>query len=96
MRLSNTLIRPAITEKSVVQAEAGKYVFITRTNATKKEIAKDVHALFNVDVVSVRTILLPGKKRRIIGTRKYTKGTKVKKAIVQVKEGQKIELFPKE
>lgn len=96
MKLSDAIIRPVITEKSVADSKLGKYTFYIRLDANKEEVTKEVKALFNVDAVSVNTLILPGKPKRVLGTRRYIKSSKTKKAIVQVKEGQKIDLFPKD
>jgi large subunit ribosomal protein L23 len=93
MKLGNLIIRPILTERSVALTGLNMYEFEVTNEATKDGIAQEAKRLFNVDVLSVNTILLPGKKRRIIGTRRYSKGTKMKKAIVKVKAGQKIDLF---
>jgi large subunit ribosomal protein L23 len=96
MRLSNQIIKPLVTEKNFELANENKYVFEVNMKSTKGSVAMELKKLFGVDAVSVRTVVLPGKVRRIIGTRKFSKSPKWKKAIVKIKEGQKIELFPKD
>ncbi|MBU1132780.1 50S ribosomal protein L23, partial [Patescibacteria group bacterium] len=46
--------------------------------------------------VDVKTLIIPGKKKRITKTKGFTKTSKWKKAIVKLKKDQKIDLFPKE
>ncbi len=92
----NIIVKPLITEKMTnISANQGKYGFIVNHNANKIEIAKAVEKKFNVNVISVRTINHPGKKKtqfrksgRFVG-----RTSKFKKAIVTLKAGQTIELF---
>ncbi len=90
------LIKPLITEKMTnLSADTGKYGFIVNTQSNKIEIAKAVEKKFNVHVVSVRTINHPGKtKTQFRKSGRFTgKTPKFKKAIITLKEGEKIELF---
>ncbi|MGE5846792.1 MAG: 50S ribosomal protein L23 [Ignavibacteria bacterium] len=90
------LIKPLITEKMTnLSADTGKYGFIVNPQSNKIEIAKAVEKKFNVHVVSVRTINHPGKtKTQFRKSGRFTgKTPKFKKAIITLKEGEKIELF---
>jgi len=91
MKVSNIVVKPIVTEKSMAHEHEGKYYFMVNTKASKGAIANEIARLYDVEVVSVKTMIMPGKKRRVIGTRKFTKTKKWKKAIVKLKEGQKIE-----
>ncbi len=66
-------------------------------NANKIEIAKAIEKKFNVHVVNVRTINHPGKmKTQFRKKGRYTGRTaKFKKAIITLKEGEKIEFLSK-
>jgi len=84
--------RPIITEKSSGLTKENQYVFEVSKEATKGKIKKEVEERFGVNVLSVKTIEIPPKKRRlgrISGWRK-----RYKKAIVKIKAGQKIDIFP--
>ena len=59
----------------------------------KKQIAKAVEKEFKVDVLSVKTIVLKGKRVRIRGTNREKTGEIIKKAVVQLKKDQKISVF---
>jgi large subunit ribosomal protein L23 len=96
MQLNNSILKPLITEKGVLLSKENKYLFKVNMKATKHSIEKEVKRTFGVDVVDVKTIVVPGKKRRRSRTHVYIKTAKWKKAIVQLKEGQKIDLFPSE
>lgn len=84
----DVIIRPVITEKSMEQMAAGKYTFIVSPKASKPEIRQAVEELFDVDVEKVNTINLRGKWRRV--GRYVGRRPDWKKAIVTLKEGQRI------
>ena len=96
MRISNIVIKPVITEKSLQMANQGRYTFEVNKKATKGSIAKEINRIYDVNVEKVRTMILPGKKRKVFGTRKFTKGSVTKKAVVDLEEGQSIDVFTKE
>ncbi len=84
--------RPVISEKSTALTEvAGKFVFEVAFGANKHEIRDAVEKLFNVNVREVRTMIMHGKVKRRGATE--TKRSNWKKAIVTLKEGQKIDFF---
>ncbi|MBI4279703.1 MAG: 50S ribosomal protein L23 [Armatimonadetes bacterium] len=82
--------RPVITEKSMRMTEQGKYTFEVAPGANKVMIREAVGRLFNVDVVRVHTITIPGKMKRRGQHRYHTAGRK--KAIVTLAAGQKIDI----
>ncbi|MGE4234533.1 MAG: 50S ribosomal protein L23 [Bacteriovoracia bacterium] len=84
--------RPIISEKSTVLADALRtYAFEVNSKANKQEIRNAVRKLFKVDVEDVRTMVVHGKIKRF--GRFVSKRPNWKKALVTVKEGQKIEFF---
>jgi len=87
------LIEPWITEESTRQAELNKYVFRVSERADKKQIERSIEGVYSVKVVSVNTISIP-KKPRYRGNKLGWKSG-YKKAIVTVKEGDKIDIFEK-
>lgn len=89
----NTIISPLITEKSMKDAESGKFSFRVNKASNKNEIKKEAEKRFNVNITHISTNILKGKKKRS-GTRRAEKEvSNTKKAIVTVKKGQKIGLF---
>jgi large subunit ribosomal protein L23 len=78
-----------------ITADKGKYGFLVNPKANKIQIAKAVESRFNVHVTDVKTINHPGKtKTQFRKSGRFTGTTaKFKKAIVTLKEGEKIELF---
>ncbi|NWG27349.1 MAG: 50S ribosomal protein L23 [Ignavibacteriaceae bacterium] len=90
------LISPLITEKMTnITADKGKYGFLVNPKANKIQIAKAIEEKFNVHVTDVKTINHPGKmKTQFRKSGRFTgKTAKFKKAIITLKEGEKIELF---
>lgn len=84
-------LAPRITEKAIALAENGTYVFDVPMSANKIEITKAVQKTFNVEVVDVNIIINKGKVKRfkqMLGRQRDTK-----KALVRLKDGQKIALF---
>lgn len=96
MQLGKIIYRPILTEKSVALTGQDKYAFEVNARATKNSVAEAIEKMFGVDVVSVRTMIMPGKKRRIGRTNLFTRTGKWKKAIVELKDGQSIDLFESE
>lgn len=92
------LKRPIITEKAMKLAQNGFYTFEVDKDATKPLIAKLVTERFAVKVVSVKTINVKGEVKSQRRIRKHYRTSGFKKAIVQLKKGDKIALFetPKE
>ena len=76
------IIRPVVTEKSNDGLQEGKYTFEVNKKATKVDIAKAVEKLFNVKVLSVNTMKVNGKTKRV----RYKEGKTPdwKKAIVTI------------
>ena len=82
-----------MTEKATELAKKNQYVFKVWPRANKVEIKKAIEDIYGVDVVSVKIIKVPRKRRRLGRISGWRKG--YKKAIVKIKEGQKIEVLPR-
>jgi large subunit ribosomal protein L23 len=89
----HSIIRyPSITEKNTASRNAqNKYVFEVLCNATKLQIKKAVESIFNVKVLSVNTMVVKGKLKRMGKFSGYQSDWK--KAIVRLAEGQAISKF---
>jgi large subunit ribosomal protein L23 len=90
--LADLILKPIITEKGTIQMELGKYVFDVLPKATKPDIKAAIESLFDVTVVKVNTLTLPRKKRRVGRFMGYK--AQYKRAIVTLKDGDSIALFP--
>ena len=91
-RALSILKRPLMSEKGSAQKdEQNKVYFEVALGARKPEIRQVIEKVFNVKVLNVNTMIMSGKpyNSRTIAR----KGTKWKKAIVELKEGDKIEFF---
>jgi large subunit ribosomal protein L23 len=84
---------PHITEKATALAGKNQYVFKVWPKANKTEIKKAIESLYEVDVLDIKIINIPAKRRRLGRISGWRKG--YKKAIVRIKEGQKIEVLPR-
>ena len=90
------LIKPVITEKATADSELrNRYTFQVATGANKIEIKNAVESAYGVTVEKVRTInVRPDRKTRYTKTGVVTgKTNAVKKAIVQVAEGDTIDFY---
>jgi large subunit ribosomal protein L23 len=86
------LRKPLITEKSNQMKESlNQIAFEVDKRANKIEIKKAVMKHFNVHVLKVRTFMVLGKKKRVGKT--LGKKSDWKKAVVTLKEGERIDFF---
>lgn len=84
---------PLITEKATALSEKNQVAFKVAISATKPEIKVAVEALFGVKVVGVNTLVQKGKTKRFKG--RLGQRSDIKKAFVQLAEGQSIDLTAK-
>jgi len=86
---SAVIVRPHITEKSGILSQSGVYTFIISADANKPAIMKAVKHLYKVTATKVAIINLPAKE--IWARGKWGTVPAVRKAIVTVKKGDKID-----
>ena len=94
MEITEVLRRGILTEESAQLQGQNKYTFKVALNANKIEIRRAVETLFNVKVVSVNTMRMPGKAkmiRRRGAPPRPLPAREWKKAIVTLREGQTID-----
>ncbi len=82
---------PRISEKATILSEKDQYTFEVTAGYNKNEIRKAIEGIYGVDVLSVNIIKIPPKKRRLGRTEGFRKA--YTKAVVRIKEGQKIEIL---
>ena len=88
-RIYHVLLGPHVAEKSVLMAETGNMqAFKVAVDATKAEIKKAVETLFEVNVISVRTLNMKGKRKNV--GRRAGKRSDWKKAYIRLAEGQSL------
>ena len=88
---AEVLIRPVVSEKSYHQITENRYTFKVHPDAHKTQIRQAVEELFDVKVARVNIVAVKAKPKR----RGLFKGTRPgwKKAIVELRAGDKIEIF---
>ena len=88
---NEVLLAPVVSEKSYSLITDRKYTFKVHRNAHKTQIRQAVEELFDVHVSAVKVIKVQPKPKR----RGMHKGVRQgwKKAIVQLREGDAIEIF---
>ena len=86
----DVVLAPHITEKSTMLSEHNAVVFKVAETASKPEIKAAIEALFNVNVVSINTMITKGKTKKWKGT-PYRRSDS-KKAIVTLAAGQTIDI----
>lgn len=80
--------RPLVSEKNALHQETGNiYAFEVDRTASKDQIKKAIEAAFRVKVASVRTMISRGRKTRMSTAKPW------KKALVKLKQGEKISVF---
>jgi large subunit ribosomal protein L23 len=92
MDIYKIIEKPLVTEKGTEMLSEGNWVmFRVSLAANKIQIREAVQKIFNVKVLHVNTQIVRGKTRRAGRTISHLKSWK--KAMVQLKEGEKIEIF---
>ncbi len=86
-------LRPIVTENSLNLAQKGWYTFAVPVTLNKNQLKKIIKDLFNVEAIDVKTMIVKGKTKRSWRTRRVTKSSNWKKAIIKLKEGQKLDIF---
>jgi large subunit ribosomal protein L23 len=92
MNATDVIKGPLITEKlDRAREKFRQYAFVVDREATKHDVVRAVETLFKVNVEAVRTHIIRGKSKRV--GRSVGQRPNYKKAIVTLKEGDKIDLF---
>ncbi len=86
----DVIVSPVITEKATMASDHNQVVFKVRRDATKPQIKAAVERLFDVKVASVNTLIRKGKAKVFRGV--AGRQSDVKKAIVTLAEGHKIDV----
>ncbi len=87
------ILSPLITEKSMLDANNGKFTFKVAVEANKNDIRREVEKRFKVNVLKISTITIKGRSVRAGVRRVEVKRAAFKKAIVKLAKDQKIGLF---
>jgi large subunit ribosomal protein L23 len=84
--------QPWTAEKAIKLSPLRKYIFIVDKKANKSEVKKEIERIYGVKVIDVNIINMKGKSKRL--GRMLGRTSNFKKAIVTLKEGQKIDVGP--
>ena len=87
----DVLLRPLVTEKTAAMMQENRYSFEVPLTANKVEIRQAVESIFKVKVLSVNTIRVMGKMKRM--GKHQVRRSDYKKAIVKLAPGETIEFF---
>ena len=91
-KTEGVILNVLITEKGARLSQQNRYLLEVAPDARKPQIAAMAEKAFGIHVLAVRTANMKGGLRYIRGTRRATTESTWKKAIVTVKEGERIEL----
>ena len=93
MHLSEVILRPVVTEQSMLAIDDNKYTFEVDRRANKTHIKQSVEAMFEgAKVAKINTINVDGKAKRMGRYQGFTR--KYKKAVVTLTaDSKRIELF---
>lgn len=90
------LIKPIVTEKLSAQGESmNRYGFVVEKRANKLQIRSAIQEMYSVTVVDVNTMIYPAKKKTRMSKSGIVHGSKnaFKKAVVTLKDGEKIDFY---
>jgi len=94
MENKEIVLKPVISEKSYNLANASnKYTFFVANDVNKIEVKKAVEEKYKVKVTLVNIVIRPGKLKRDLRTNQKTRKMDIRKAIVTLKKGDKIDEF---
>ncbi|MAJ82398.1 MAG: 50S ribosomal protein L23 [Legionellales bacterium] len=88
---SSVLVKPVITEKSTNAGSDNFYTFIVSKTANKHTIKQALKKYYDVDVISINTLIMKGKVKRFgksMGSR-----SDYKKALIKLPEGQTLPVW---
>ena len=91
------IVKPLVTEKmtAITEKQNNVFGFIVRPQANKLQIKAEVEARYNVNVISVRTMIYAGKNKSRYTRSGLIKGrtNAFKKALVTLSEGETIDFY---
>lgn len=92
MNRHDIIVAPLVTEKSTLLREAqNQYSFVVRPDVNRSEVKKALEETLSIKITKVRIVNCMGKEKRL--NRFIGKQPDWKKAIVTLKEGQKLTIF---
>jgi large subunit ribosomal protein L23 len=92
MNISQIILRPVLTEKSVKSASLNKFTFIVHENANKISVKRALKDLYGVKVVKINMLRTLPKYKWSRGRKLVQKRPRTHRAIVTLKAGEKLDL----
>lgn len=89
----NILTKPIITEKTSRSQENGIYTFVVVQDATKIDIKNAFEALYGEKVEKVQILYVKPKVKMVGSGKPFTKRAEVKKAVIKVTKGKKVDIL---
>ena len=89
----SVIIAPVVSEKSYGLIDRNAYTFNVHPDANKIEIRQAIESIFNVRVQKVNTLNRQGKRKRNRRSWTFGKRPDIKRAVVTLVEGDRIDLF---
>ena len=89
---SDVIIAPIVTEKALIAQASNCYSFWVNLRANKNQIRRAIFELFGVKPINVRTMTVASKSKMLRKQNRTVKTSVKKKALIQLKEGDKIKL----
>lgn len=89
----NHLIKPHLTEKSMLAASRGVYTFLVSKNSSKSQLAELVEKIFKVKVLKVSTSTIKTATKKTGKRRLTVSHPPIKSANFWLKKGDSISLF---
>ena len=93
MEPRDVILEPVVSEKSYNLLDEGAYTFKVHPDANKIEIRQAVESIFDVKVLKVTTANRKGKRKRNRRALTFGRRPDIKRAIVTLVEGDRIDLF---
>ena len=93
MDARDVIIAPVVSEKSYGLIDRNAYTFNVHPDANKIEIRQAIEEIFNVRVEKVNTLNRAGKRKRNRRSWTYGRRAAIKRAVVTLVEGDRIDLF---
>jgi large subunit ribosomal protein L23 len=94
VNIKSIINKPIITNKTIkLQESSNKYTFMVNKKANKNKIKNALKILFGVNIISIQTLNYMGKKTRKNIHYKFGYKSDWKKAIIKLKDGQKIHMI---
>ncbi|HDQ88572.1 MAG TPA: 50S ribosomal protein L23 [candidate division WWE3 bacterium] len=89
MRINKVLVKPVVTEKAVdMYNREGKYTFEVDLFSTQSQIKKALKDVYDVEAIELRSNVLPGKRKRVPKTARFTTTQMRKKVIFKLRKGK--------